>query len=140
MIKALRCKDFGNWFVIGVDALFKREVTINGGHVAKRDEDGKLFLIFDGNDSLSTVCVPMRNLQQLFLLLREELFEIFITDKIITENFYHFVVIPVKGAQKFLVSYSLDTLSLTTISPLPKWVEKEDHLLFDEEGNFLRTC
>lgn len=140
MITALRCKDQGNWFVIGVNALFKREVTINGGHVAKRDEDGKLFLVFDGNDPLSTVCVPMKNLQQLFMLLREELFYGFVTDKIITENYYHFITIPVKGAGKFLMSYCLDTLSLSTITPLPMWVENEEQLLFDMDGNFIRTC
>jgi len=143
MIKFLRAKVAKSALIVG-DALFFNcniDPKIEGAYVALKDENGKCYLVFDGVGPYSTTCVPLDSkLEKLMMIKVKALFRQVLSGEILTQEYDHYIVRPVLGGEKFLATYesSSDDAMLVGITSIPEWVKKEDNLLFDEQGKFLR--
>lgn len=145
MIKFLRSRNEKSAFVVDNVLFFNGFIdpAIKGAYVAIKDENGRPYLVFDGDGPYSTYCVLLDAKHEDLMMIRAKaLFHEVLSSEIITEEYDHYIVRPVFGGEKFLVTYesSTDDALLVRMTPIPEWVEDEDDLIFDKQGEFIRPC
>ncbi len=145
MIRFLRSRNEKSAFVVD-NVLFFNSYTdpeVKGAYVAIKDENGKPYLVIDGDGPYSTYCLLLDSMYENLMMIRAKaLFYEVLSREILTEEYDHYIVRPVFGGEKFLATYESSTgdAMLVRMTPIPEWVKDEDDLIFDKDGEFIRPC